>query len=334
MTRARTLALALVLGTIAGRASGDDNDLSLARYVTPQPLDSTGNLPRGAAKPDFNAQTKFRTLASELGIVMAPKLLAPADTIGFGGFQFSIDVAFTEIANTEPHWDAVHRVDPSNRLLNRPPQMMPTLGVFVRKGIWLPLPSFELGAGAVQMQDSNMWSLQGYAKFALQEGFHDWPIPSLAVRGEASRLMGSQEIDLTIAGLDVSVSKSFGIGGTVTLVPYAGWNFLWIVPRSEVLDATPYCDAFHPTTMGTDPMHPCVATDLNANFVFPEQSNITRQRIFFGAKLKFYVVALIGEYEYVPRGGSVDKNATDPTQAAQDRSIDQSAVAISAALDY
>jgi hypothetical protein len=210
--------------------------------------------------------------------------------------------------------------------------------VFVRKGIWLPLPSFELGAGAVRLQDSNLWSLQAYAKFALHEGFHGWPLPSLAVRGAASRLMGSPELDLTVASLDVSISKAFGIAGTLSLHPYAGWNYLWIVPRSGVLDATPWCDAFHPTA--GDAMHPCPAmpgnaTDLNANFVFPEQSAVIRQRVFAGVKLKFHVVALVAEWEYSPSGDSCDTR--DPKAAAcvvRDAAGAQTTVAVAAALDY
>ena len=77
--------------------------------------------------------------------------------------------------------------------------------MFARKGLWfLPLPSFEVGAGAVNVSGSKMWAAQIYGKFAIQEGFHDWPLPSLAVRGAASRLMGADQLDLTVASLDVS----------------------------------------------------------------------------------------------------------------------------------
>ena len=36
-----------------------------------------------------------------------------------------------------------------------------------------------------------MFALQGYAKLALQEGFHGWWLPSFAVRGAASQLLGT-----------------------------------------------------------------------------------------------------------------------------------------------
>jgi hypothetical protein len=45
------------------------------------------------------------------------------------------------------------------------------VGGFVRKGLWIPLPAFEFGAGALSILNSRMYVLQGYAKLALQEGF-------------------------------------------------------------------------------------------------------------------------------------------------------------------
>jgi hypothetical protein len=316
-------------------ARADDNDLALSRFGKAAGPDMNGNIPIGGVVPDNAANIKFRSLASELGVVLAPKLLSPADTIGFGGFQFSFEYSLTEISKNKDYWDAARVVDPNNRLQKRPEDFLPTYGVFVRKGIWLPLPSFELGAGALHLGNSNLWSLQGFAKFALQEGFHDWPLPSLAVRGSAGRIMGSDDIDLTVAGFDISISKAFGVGGTATLHPYAGFNFLWIVPRSEVLDASPWCDAFRP--MPTDPnaMHYCPmannATDLNNNFVFKEQSNILRYRYFVGMKVKFYVLSFIGEWEMTAAGSS---SATIDGQPVPDQSSAQQTVAVSILLDF
>src|SRR5689334_10891184 len=98
--RARGFAWLIFLSALVrpGAAGADDNDLVLSRFVSPQPPDAAGHIPPGAAIPDVAAQTRFRSLASELGVVLAPKLLSPADTIGYGGFQFSVDAAFTSIA--------------------------------------------------------------------------------------------------------------------------------------------------------------------------------------------------------------------------------------------
>tara|TARA_R110002096_G_scaffold292224_2_gene486695 strand:- start:141758 stop:142717 length:960 start_codon:yes stop_codon:yes gene_type:complete len=263
----------VALGASSGVAHADSNDLVLSRLGT-----INGNTVVGS-------NINFRSLASELGVVMAPRLLEPADTLGFGGFHFSADVAFTSISNNAAYWSAIEEPNDGS---------MTTTGIFVKKGMWLPLPSFEVGIGAVHLGSSHLWSSQGYVKFALQEGYHDLPLPSVAVRGAVSRMMGSEQIDLTVASLDVVLSKDFGIAGMFRASPYIGWNWLFIVPRSEVIDKTPHIDS------RDEP------TDANMNFVFGDQDDIIRQRILVGTKIKYYLFTLTLEANFALAGSSVD----------------------------
>ena len=46
-------------------------------------------------------------------------------------------------------------------------------------------------------------------------------------------------MNLTTAGVDVSLSKSFGLGGVFSITPYAGYSHLWIISSSRVIDADP-----------------------------------------------------------------------------------------------
>ncbi len=322
------IAAAVCLLAVArpGLARADDNDLVVSRLGVPNAM-GTDIVP---------AAQSFRSLASELGVVLAPRLLAPSDTLGYGGFQFSADIAFTTISNNQPFWRVLESSDdPTNTDPNvsHGDANLPTLGFFVRKGIWLPLPSFEVGAGIVRLLDSSIYAAQAYAKLAVHEGYHDLPLPSVAVRGGASRVLGTDQIDLTIASLDVSVSKDIGIGGTFTASPYAGWNLLFIVPRSEVLDATPNID------QRDDPM------DLANSFAFGSQDNITRNRFFGGRKLQHYIFALIFEANFALSGSSTDDVAgtdtpceADPAPTAfcdaEDQAAAQQTYTISLALDF
>jgi hypothetical protein len=104
---------------------------------------------------------------------------------------------------------------------------------------------------------------------------------------------------MTIASLDVTLSKHVGIGGTWRFDPYAGWNLLMIVPRSEVIDPTPNID---PLVMGNE-------LDSELNFVFREQDTIFRNRFLVGAKLKYYVFHLTLEAQFALKGSSVDDRA-------------------------
>ncbi len=276
---------------------------------------------------------------SELGVVVAPRLMTPADTLGYAGFQFSAELGVTKISNGKSFWNGVDGVNPSAPSAARPDSYLTTVGGFVRKGLWLPLPAFEFGVGAVSVLGSHMYAMQGYAKIALQEGFHDWVLPSFAVRGSASQLLGTSQVNLTVYGVDVLASKAFGIGGTARIEPFLGWNVLFIDARSNVIDATPTCDAYAQKQLGsTDATQPgCVAgnngtwNDLGSNFTFPSQDIITRYRWFGGFKLKLSVVFLTAELDIVQHGTSHD---TSQPNGAADLSATQQTFSLAAGFDF
>jgi hypothetical protein len=277
---------ALLVTGAASSAHADSNDLVLSRL---------GELSGGGV---VGSNLNFRALASELGVVMAPRLNEPADTLGFGGFHFSADVAFTSISSNADHWRVLES-SPNTLGSSHGDSSMATTGIFVKKGIWLPLPSFEVGVGAVHLGQSHLWSSQGYVKFALHEGYHDVPLPSVAVRGAVSRMMGSEQLDLTVVSIDGSISKDFGVAGLFSASPYLGWNWLIIVPRSEVIDKTPQIDSQAPMN----------ELDANMNFVFKDQDDIIRNRFFMGTKVKYYVFTLTLEASFALKGSSVDDRA-------------------------
>ena len=323
--RLLTRALALAALLAPGAAAADVNDLVLSRLTNR--VDADTIVPQNA---------ELRSLASQLGVVLAPHLLTPADTIGFGGFQLTVDYAATTIDAGAAYWRARSgSPDPAGTdNVAHGPGTLGTFGFFARKGFWFPVPSFEIGAGANHLVDSRVWTGQLYAKLALHEGYTALPLPSLAVRGAVSRMMQQRELDLTVASLDVTLSKHIGIGGTWRLDPFAGWNLLMIVPRSEVIDPTPQID----------PLDPMQQADSLLSFVFSDQDNIYRNRIFFGAKLQYYVVQLTLEASFALAGTSLDDRVgtTDRCMAAstttscdaQDTAAAQRTLSLSAGFDF
>ncbi len=288
----------------ASTARADHNDLTLERIIGPPSVPGTFNDPT-----DPTRQTMYKSLMSELGVVIAPRFLTPADTLGYSGFQLAFESSFTQISNTQDFWQkGVENVSGS---------FLPTISVMARKGIWLPLPGFEIGAGATKVIDSNMYAVQGYAKLALHEGFHDWPIPSLSVRGAVSHLLGASQVDLTVVSLDATVSKSFGIAGTVTLDPYVGAGTLLSFVRGQVIDTTPGVDAF---AQGPN------SNDINANTTFPDPDTIVRWRIYGGFRLVYAFLALTGEFVYTFCNDTAgDCNKIDPNKIT-DRSGGQAQI--------
>ncbi len=283
------LALLVALG-LPRAAAADSNDLVIGRLAT-RTTDAMGNVT--AVVPDNVA---FRGLASALGVVLAPHLMTPADTIGFDGFQFTVDAAATTIDGNASYWRAREASANPAATADGPqaPKSMRTIGFFARKGMWFPVPSFEVGVGAVHLVDSNTWTGQLYTKLAIAEGYHDLPLPSLAVRGAVSRMMNQRELDLTIASIDIVVSKHVGVGGTWRFDPYAGWDLLAIIPRSEVIDPTPNLNS-----LGS-------VSDNMLNFVFQDQQNIYRNRFLIGAKFQYSIVQLTVEAAFALAGHSID----------------------------
>jgi hypothetical protein len=313
----RRLLVGLTLLGAAAPAAADPNDLVLSRLST-QTMDASGNVTSAAGQ-----RLEMRALASQLGVVLAPHLLTPADTVGFGGFQLTVDYAMTTIDSNAAYWKALQSPNEGT---------MRTVGLFARKGMWFPAPSMELGGGAIHLVDSHVWTGQVYTKLALHEGYHDLPIPSLAVRGAVSRMMTQRELDLTTASLDITLSKHWGVGGTWRFDPYGGWNVLMIIPRSEVIDPTPNVDPL------TNP------DDITNNFVFAEQDTIFRHRLFLGAKFQYYVFQLTVEAQIAlagtskdDRGGTSDACMPDSTTTncdATDTAASQRTLSMSAGFDF
>src|SRR5688500_5574653 len=132
---ARSVRLALLAGIVlaATPAQADDNDLVLSRLA----LESSD----GSGNPIFIPQNAdLRALSSQLGVVLAPHLMTPADTLGFGGFQMTVDVSTTTIDPNGAYWRAREgSPDPGGAGgMAHGPGSLTTVGIFARKGMWFP----------------------------------------------------------------------------------------------------------------------------------------------------------------------------------------------------
>jgi hypothetical protein len=313
MARASAIRLApVVVLAVCVTARADRNDFTLERLIGAPSARGSFNDPT-----DVTRQTLYRSLMSEMGLVLAPKLLSPADTLGYSGFQISFDSSFTQVNRSADYWQrGVEHVSST---------YLPTISVMARKGIWLPAPGFELGVGGTKLLDSHLYTLQAYAKFALLEGYHHWPIPSIAFRASGAHVLGTSQVSMTLLSLDATLSKSFGLGGVVKLDPYLGANSLLNFIGSQVIDTTPNVDAF---AQGPN------STDVNSNTKFPNPDVIVRWRLFTGFRLVYSIFALTGEFAYTLCNDSGSHcTAADPTRIV-DRSGGQAQLSISGSLIF
>jgi hypothetical protein len=366
MLRSRSFLVVLVLVGWASSTQADPWDLNLARLCQIRTQNGTLYCGGGysASSPILEVvpdNAAFRSLMSELGVVFAPNVLSPSDTKGYSGFSVASEFAWVKInANrtaADPrtgsdlqYWRAAESVsskvfggqslDQERLASELPSGFAPTVTVMARKGLWLPVPSFEIGLGARHLIGSQMWAPLATAKIALHEGFHGWPVPSLAVRGTGTRVMGTPGFNLSVAGLDFSVSKQIGLFSSFNITPYAGYQLLWIIASSEVLDATPGVDAMAKAAdqAQKDPLTltQCRDNDCNGNFTFASQANITRHRAFFGLRANFYIASLLVEYSYFASGSTSDEIAVQAGQPLliPDGAGTQHSISFALALEY
>jgi hypothetical protein len=320
----------------AGQAAADTNDFTLSRFRTcPAGVDPAycsalggrdgiqthGSCKAGSSAEDcaieqvYGDNELFQKFATEFGMVMSPKFLAPAETLGLAGFDVGLEASFTPIDTSKEYWEKASPVEGQ-----KPDSVLTTMQIHVRKG--LPF-SFELGGTLTKLMNSDIFALGGELKWAFNEGFYY--LPDLAVRLSANRLLGSKDLDMLTGGLDLSISHPFGIGGLLSLTPYAGWNLLFVNASSHVLDATPgtpglkpeYCDleghdarrlgdngTFPDGTPRPNTSAECeqaasgaATADYRANFVLSRQewSDMLFHRGFLGLTVKTTVVSLVAE---------------------------------------
>ena len=218
------LFLILSYGLCVGSALALDNDPALYRLCVGVQL--VPEAPCGS-RPQADTEA-FKLLTKEYALALSPTLMAPAETMGINGFQFNVQFASTTINSDRGYWTT--GIEDEN-----PPPTLVATRIGIRKG----LPgSIEIGMDTSYLFFSELWMFGVMAKWAPHEGMDAVPI-DFALRGSFNRLIGSSELVMSTAGLDVVLSKSFGLAGVVNFSPYIAYSPLWIFSRSNVIDSTP-----------------------------------------------------------------------------------------------
>ncbi len=173
----------------------------------------------------------YERFLAEYAFGLVPKKLAPAETLGYSGFYIGVEGSLT----VRPPGNAADERWQTGTASKEVQYVMYNPGIHIRKG--LPF-SFEVGSMVNYLSLSEIVTLGGELKWALFEGFRSgWRavLPDIAVRGSVVRVIGEDDVDMTIAAVDGSISYAFGVGGMVTLTPYAGYQFYWTIVHQEPL---------------------------------------------------------------------------------------------------
>ena len=179
---------------------------------------------------------EFRSLVRELGVIFTPSSQQLAETTGVAGFEFAVDYAFHPVNIDKPYWQ--------DALETKGSRLPMTLGARARKGFLLPIPlASEVEVGAQWLVESQMLNLGANVKLALNEGFtgnHWWVgVPDIAVTAGINRVVGSDDLDLLTVTTGATISKGFGLFGSLNLAPFVGYQSVFINASTRLVDANP-----------------------------------------------------------------------------------------------
>jgi hypothetical protein len=364
-TRIRLLAVAsfAVAGAVAAPAAAEPMDPALERLVLDERChDRTENNPqafghfnestvdrfdllqktgRDTCAPDHLA---FKRLMSQWGFAFAPSAMHSARTTGFGGFHLSIEGQFTTIDDGASYWklgtQGPH--DPSSgkaSVINSSPASMLSLySAKIRKSFGFGL---ELTGQVGFMPKTSIISGGADVRMSLLEGFRlgvGGILPDFAVGGGVRTITGTPQFQLTVAALDLQISKPLPIQDSSVITPWIGYQYAWIFADSGLIDTTPatdpigYCGFSGPNVpgnpdLGRDDKNPSLPggipdsadqvydgqpvcdegspLDFNNNVVF-NKARLERQRLIFG---------LAYRYENAMIGGQFITDIVDPADA-------------------
>lgn len=268
----------------------------------------------------------WANLVAQYGAALAPSAMRAARTTGYGGFELALEGNFTSIDNNKDnngkdYWrrGTEGPKDPSSgnfSVLGDPDPVIQVYNLRIAKG--LPF-GFELVGNVGYVARTSIISGGADVRWSLFEGFRTGIpaiFPELTVGGSVRTMTGTQQMQLTVVGVDGTLSKPFAIGGSVLFTPYIGYQYLRIFGDSGLIDLTPntdalaYCDHQGSNTPATpdpnkvdtngEPYHdgqpvcgnaPANSADFNNNVVF-SAVRMNRHRLGGGLNLRFQMVQL------------------------------------------
>lgn len=327
--RSLRAALLLLSATLLAPAvaSADDMDVSLARLRTDPGPDCPATGENGLPRMHCPDQDAWRRLTSQLGFSLAPPVLSPARTTGYGGLYVGLEGWVTGIDSDSDYWGRGTEGDEGSTAMtgNRfPNDVLVWSRVVARKGFPFGI---ELGTSFATLLDTSYWAWGLEVKWALFEGFRygfGTVLPDIAVRGMVNTLVGDPEFNLTVPALDFVLSKRITVAGTAVVTPILSYQIAWIFADSELVDLTPHIDAFgecwpeldsSSTTCkrpaGTNPSGLAPGADYNNNTTFDEL-RATRQRLAVGVRGEYQALTLTATFTFdLAKPGDQDDEVPD-----------------------
>jgi hypothetical protein len=190
----------------------------------------------------------WANLVAQYGAALAPSAMRAARTTGYGGFELALEADFTAIDNGADYWrrGTEGPQDPTTKnfsIVGDPDGVLQVYNLRIAKG--LPF-GFELIGNVGYVARTSIVVGGADVRWSLFEGFRTGIpaiFPELTVGGSVRTMTGTQQMQLTVVGVDGTLSKPFAVGGSVVFTPYLGYQYLRIFGDSGLIDLTPNTDA-------------------------------------------------------------------------------------------
>lgn len=195
-------------------------------------------------------QSDFDDLSRQVGLAISYTPLAPAAPLGLLGFDIGVEATVVRIDAKEDFW--------INAVGKKPPSYLIFPKVHAQKG--LPL-GFDVGLTYAKAPGTNIGLVGGELKWAVLKG--TLVTPAVAIRGDYTQLVGVDDIEMSVYGADISVSKGFAF-----VTPYAGIGQVWI------------------------------SSEEKSDFVNLDKANLSETKGFVGVKFSLFVISFVAEADF------------------------------------
>jgi opacity protein-like surface antigen len=181
-------------------------------------------IPAAASDVSFDqtyTQGNFRDFSEEIGSVLLYRSIGPAVSLGITGFNLGAEIMVSDIDEKKDYWKKAV----SDRTA---PSYLTNARVIFTKG--LPL-DFDAGVVLGKVMDPDIPYFGAEVRYAIVKDRA--LVPGVSIRGSYSQTFNVDQLALRTYGLDLSVSKGFGVG--IKITPYAGLGMAWISSKASNL---------------------------------------------------------------------------------------------------
>ena len=165
--------------------------------------------------------SSYKLLLKDLTELLVASPSDPAITVGSLGVQLDVGVGAAFVNSSSSVWQ---------RGTVNPEPLVPLLDFSVRKGLpW----AFEMAGRVTHPIASGIWALGLELKGAPVEGMDG--IPDVSVGMGASTAVGIDSLSILALHGRIVMSQGFGVGKSVRLTPFGGYQFIAVQGMTRVL---------------------------------------------------------------------------------------------------